>query len=125
MDKKLIDSRDFGQCMPVFQALGGEMKAPIPLLNNGKNTSQNNKDETDDFDDNLKPSKRSRESITEKTSKTRKTGSSLFQTISEIEDRQSSARDEVVLDTTTLSWSVLLGPEGTYSFILFILFNVL
>ena len=115
MDKKLIDSRDFGQCMPVFQALGGEMKAIIPLLNNGKNTSQNNKEENDDFDDNLKPSKRSRVATTENNSKTRKTGSSLFPAISDVEDRQMSAQVEVVLDTATLTWSTLLGPEGKSS----------
>ena len=91
------------------------MKAIIPLLNNGKNTSQNNKEENDDFDDNLKPSKRSRVATTENNSKTRKTGSSFFPAISDVEDRQMSAQVEVVLDTATLSWSTLLGPEGKLS----------
>ena len=93
IDRKLIDSRDFGQCMPVFQALGGEIKVLTPLLSAPA----------------LPSSKRTRVEISEPNIvKARKTQSAQFPAVTDV----LTDRVELVLDVTTLSWSSLLGPEG-------------
>ena len=109
--------------MPVFQALGGEMKTIIPLIGGDKNTSQTQTNtqtqtkggiESDDDSDLLKPSKRTRVEITEMNvskSKSRKTSSALFPSINENDTE--IVMSTVVLDVSTLSWSSLLGPQGT------------
>jgi hypothetical protein len=97
IDRKLIDSRDFGQCMPVFQALGGEIKVLTPLLTTPGFSSTST-------------SKRTRVEISEPNIvKARKTQSSLFPAVMDV----ATDRVELVLDVTTLSWSSLLGPQGT------------
>ena len=97
IDRKLIDSRDFGQCMPVFQALGGEIKVLTPLLTTPGSTSS---------------SKRTRVEISEpNTVKARKTQSALFPAVMDVV----TDRVELILDVTTLSWSSLLGPQGSSS----------
>ena len=100
MDRKLIDSRDFGECMPVFQALGGEIKVLTPLISTPTDNTIT-----------VSKNKRSRIEISEPNiNKTQKTSLTVHPGTKDLQ-----VEVEVVLDINTLSWSALLGPEGMYA----------
>ena len=111
VDRKLIDSRDFAECMPIFQALGGEVKDRVELLSTTAAQADTGI-ETDSVPA-AKPtgSKRSRIEISEPNlNKSRKT----FSNPSAGNSSKVTEMIEIVLDPETLSWSALLGPQGTY-----------
>lgn len=120
VDRKLIDSRDFAECMPVFQALGGEVKDRIALLSATASTGA-------DTDADAMPVnkagklKRFRIEITEpnliksrKTASNPSAGAGTGNTEGEVDI------NEIVLDPETLTWSALLGPQGAHYLLYFI-----
>jgi hypothetical protein len=115
VDRKLIDSRDFAECMPVFQALGGEVKDRIALLSATATAAHASTGADADADatpvSKAGKLKRSRIEITEPNlNKSRKTAS----TPSIGAGSTGAVMDEIVLDPETLTWSALLGPQGAH-----------
>jgi hypothetical protein len=112
MDKKLIDSRDFAQCMPVFQALSGEINPHLssvstPLVPVADSAPANT------------TLKRARKvAPLSESSKVRKTVNIISPVANDISG-------EVQLDVNTLTWSSLLGPAGARFIPIFICLSVL
>ena len=127
VDRKLIDSRDFAECMPVFQALGGEVKDRIALLSATATAAQANTGAETGANTDAMPAskagklKRSRIEITEPNlNKSRKTTTTLSAGAGSTEGEAGAVMDEIVLDPETLTWSALLGPQGARYLLYFI-----
>lgn len=120
VDRKLIDSRDFAECMPVFQALGGEVKDRIALLSATATASTAQANAATDAMpvSNAGKLKRSRIEITEPNlNKSRKTASTPFVGAGNTGE---TGMGEIVLDPETLTWSALLGPQGAHYLLSFV-----
>lgn len=127
VDRKLIDSRDFAECMPVFQALGGEVKDRKALLSATATATASPAQAnavTDAGADAMPVSKagklkRSRIEITEPNlNKARKTASTP--SIGAGNTGEETGMGEIVLDPETLTWSALLGPQGVHHLLYFV-----
>jgi hypothetical protein len=119
VDRKLIDSRDFAECMPVFQALGGEVKDRIALLSATATATAAQASTGADSDatpvSKAGKLKRSRIEITEPNlNKSRKTASNPSAGAGNTEGEAETGMGEIVLDPETLTWSALLGPQGAH-----------